>query len=253
MLHIVLLDYHLFSTSSRPLRIIRITLSLAAIVGLAGSIGYSRQLAQLRHTHAELREQVGLLEVEDPTKVAIACVSYSEEDIPPGVDQAYVWQYRIHIPANYGPCYKTQRGLVTADSPHGRGSSGGSWSGSNSEAKEVLATIALIHADGKWMFCRTTGGSSSTATMPDEFGLDALEDLVIDVPVKPEHATRTFETDEAICLFRIREKSLAKKRNGDPEIDLYQGLVVYLFSDKHRDAFEAWARGKAESMQEATP
>ncbi|WP_372726157.1 hypothetical protein, partial [Novipirellula sp.] len=219
----------------------------------AGSIGYSRQLARLRHTHAELRAQVGLLEVEDPTKVGIASVSYLQEDIPPGVDQAYVWQYRIHIPANYGPRYKTQRGLVTADSPRGRGSSGGSYSGSNSQAEEVLLTIALIHADGKWMFCRTTGGSSSTATMPDEFAIDALEDLVIDVPVTPEQATRTFEIDEAICLFRLREKSLAKKRNGEPEVDLYQGLAVYLYSDEHSDAFDAWARGKAESMQEAMP
>ena len=243
----------MFATSSRPLRLTRIALSIAAVIGVGCSIHYNQKLARLRQAHSELREQVGFLEVEDPTKVAISYVPYSDESIPPGVTQAYVWRYRMHIPANYGPCYRTQRGLVKADSPQGRGGSGSSWSSSSPEPKEVLATMALIQSDGKWIFCRSAQGSSSTSNMPDEFDIDSLDDLVIETPVSAKDATRTIETDEAICLMRVREKDLAKKRNGETEKDLYRGFAVYLFSSQHKDAFSAWASGKAESMQEAKP
>ncbi|WP_236622263.1 hypothetical protein [Novipirellula maiorica] len=243
----------MFATRSRPLRLVRITLSLAVIIGVAGSIGYSRQLAQLRRTYAKLRTQAGELEVDDPTKVAICPMPFLDDDIPPGVDQAYVWRYRVHIPADYGPAFRTQRGLVTADSPQGRGSSGGSWGGSNMESEELLMTMALIHSDGKWRFCRSSGGSSSAGVLPDDFKIESIDDLVIDVPVPADVGTRVFDTDEAICLIRIREKNLAKKRNGKTEENLYRGFVVYMHSNEYKDAFEAWAKGAADSMQEARP
>ncbi len=220
------------------------------LVGLGYSIYFNQRLSKLRQTHTDLRKRVGYLEVENPDKVAITHVPVAEKVIPPGIDGAHVWQYRIYLPANYGPCYRTQRGLVTADSPQGSGGHGSSWSGAEPEPKEELATIALVKHDGNWILCRTAGSGSSSSSMPDEFSLESLDDLVVE-PVVREGETRVFDTDEAICLFRLREKEFATDRNGMPEKDLYRGLCFYVFSEKHQDAFNAWAEGKTDSMAEA--
>lgn len=242
------MESHLSSHPS-PLRITRIVLALAVLIGIGFSIRYNLELSRLRETHAELREQIGLLDVADPKKVAIAHVPLPDDAIPPGVEHAHVWRYRIHIPANYGPSYKIQRGLIKADSPQGRGGSGSSWSSPQKNSEEALASMALIKSDGRWIFCRSTGGGSSTSSMPNDFDFDSLDDLVIETAISPDDKTRMFETDEAICLIRLREKTLAKKRNGKNEEGLYRGFSVYLYSAKHRDAFEAWSEGETTSMQ----
>ncbi|MCM2369028.1 hypothetical protein [Aporhodopirellula aestuarii] len=223
------------------------------VVGAVFSIQSNWKLSGLRKTHSKLREQAGFLDVEDPSKVAVSFVPFDKDDIPPGVEQAYVWRYRIHFPANYGTCYKTQRGLVKADSPQGRGGSGSSWSSPKPAAEVVLATMALLKTDGKWIFCRSVGGGSSTSSLPKDFNFEDLDNLVFEPLVSPGDKTRTFETDEAICLIRVREKQLAKKRRGGTEDGLYRGISVYVFNSNHKDAFEAWAKGNATSMKEAMP
>ena len=239
------------SAKRSPLRrLLRIILTTAAVVGFGYAIYYNQRLSKLRQTHTDLRKQVGYLEVKDPSKVTITHVPFSEETIPPGISKAYVWQYRIHLPANYGPCYQTQRGLVKADTPQGKGGRGTSWSSPQPEPKEELATMALVENDGKWIVCSTSGGGSRSSSMPDDFKIESLDDLVVE-PVVDEGETRVFDTDDAICLFRLREKELATDRNGNPEEDLYRGLVVYVFSQQHQDAFKAWATGNASSMKEA--
>ncbi len=230
-------------------RLLRFVLALLAVVGCGYSIYFNRLVSELRQFHADLRARVGLLEVEDPSKVSITRVPFSEDAIPPGVNEAYVWQYRIHLPANFGACYQTQNGLVKADSPQGRGGSSSNWSSPKPEAYEVLATMALIHSDGKWLFCRTADGGSSAYGIPDDFKFESLDELVVE-PVVEEGETRVFDADEAICLLRLREKELATNRAGAPEKDLYRGFVVYFFSRQHEGAFTAWASGRASSMQE---
>ena len=233
-----------------PLRgLLRIALSTLAVVGFGYSFHYTQRLSELRQTHTDLRKRVGLLEVDDLRKVSITRVPVPEGAIPPGVSKAYVWQYRIYTPANYGPCYRTQRGLVKADSPQGQGGSSSSWSSPKPEPKETLASMALIKSDDKWLFCRSADGGSSSSNLRDVFAPESFDDLVIE-PVVEEGETLVFDTDEAICLFRMREKELATKRNGEAEKDLYRGFNVYVFSHQHQDAFNAWATGKTSSMKE---
>lgn len=231
-------------------RLWRITLIIIAIVGIGFSFAANRTVRELRLTHAELRKRVGLLEVEEANKIAITHVTASEDMIPPGVSKAHVWQYRIYIPPNYGPCYQTKQGLVKADSPQGKGGSSTNWSSPQAEPMESLATMALIQTDDKWLLCRTTDSGSSSSVLPSEMQFDSLDDLVIE-PIVEQGQTLVFDVDEPICLFRLREKEMAKDRRGNPEKDLYRGFAVYLFSHKHQDAYKAWASGQARSMKEA--
>ncbi|EMI57368.1 hypothetical protein [Rhodopirellula sallentina] len=232
---------------------LRILLVIVAVVGCGFSIVSNQQLSAAREEHVELRKQVGYLKIDDPGKVVVAQIPASDEVVPPFVHQAHVWRYRIHLPANYGPCFKMQRGLVSADSPRGQGGSGSSWSMGNSEPEEVLSTMALFQHGDKWMFCRSSDGSSSTSSLRKDFVIGSLDDFVIETPVSIGDEARMIDKAEAICLLRFREKELAKKRNGEPKKNLYRGFAVYLFSAKHRDAFEAWANGKVDSMKEFQP
>lgn len=228
----------------------RFILAMSAIVGLGCSIYYNRQLSELTREKDQLRETVGYLDVEDVDSVVITRIPVSEEAVPPGVEEAFVWQYRVYFPAGYGPCCTTQSGLIRADTPQGhRGGSSGSYSGSQPEAKKSVLTAALVKDEGKWLFCRTTDGSSSASWLPSEFTFESLDDLVIE-PVVEQGESRVFAPGEAICLVRLRQKDLATKRDGTPEKDLYRGFGVYVYGTKYQQAFSDWVAGKTDAMQE---
>ena len=229
-------------------------LVIVAVVGVAFSIHYNQTLAQLREDHANLQAQVGVLEISDPSKVAISYVPHSDDAVPPGVTKAHIWRYRIHVPANYGLCHVLKRRLITADSPRAKGGSSSTWNSPKPEAEQMVATLALFKSEGRWLFSRTTGGSSSTSMLPNlpsDLQLDSLDDFVVETAVSADDPSRVFDPDEAICLFRLREKEVAKKRNGKDEKGFYRGVSLYMHSEKRKDAFTAWASGKAESMDEA--
>ena len=231
--------------------ILRVVLVIVAVVGVAFSIHYNQTLAQLREDHANLQAQVGVLKISDPSKVAISYVPHSDDAVPPGVTKAHIWRYRIHVPANYGLCHVLKRRLITADSPRAKGGSSSTWNSPKPEAEQMVATLALFKSEGRWLFSRTTGGSSSTSNLPNDLQLDSLDDFVVETAVSADDPSRVFDPDEAICLFRLREKEVAKKRNGKDEKGFYRGVSLYMHSEKRKDAFTAWASGKAESMDEA--
>lgn len=235
-------------SSNRPF--LRIILAVAALIGFAFSIYYNRILAQLRDDHANLQKQAGLLEVPDRSKVAISYIPVNDDLIPPGVTEAHVWRYRVYIPANFGVCHSGKCGLISADSPQGQGGGTDSWNSPQAEPEETLVTLALIKSDGQWMFSRTNGGSSSTSNVPQDLDFSSLEDLVIEPIVSATDPTRDFDVDEPICLLRVREKDLAKKRNGQKHDNLYRGCSVYMHSADRKDAFTAWANGKTDTMAE---
>ena len=234
---------------SRRIGWLRIFLTIVAVAGFASSIYYNQKLFKLRQIRADLQKQVGLLEVEDASQVVITHVPVSEETIPPGVNKAYVWQYRIHIPANYAPSYQSINGMVTADSPQGRGGSGSNTSSPNPEPQEALGSVALVQNQDSWMLCHTSMTGSSSLNMPDGFSFETLDEVVVE-PVVQEGETRTFNVDEAICLFRLREKNPATTGDGENEKQLYRGVVLYLLSQEQQAAFAAWASGNASSMEE---
>lgn len=238
-------------TSSRPptRRFLRDLLLLGISVGLVCSVCLNIQLEGLRRDFRNLQSDVGVLEIDDPAQVAIGWVLSPPELIPPGVEKAFVWRYRIYLPDNYDPYDRSITRLVSADSPAGA-HQGSGWS-NRSKAHEYVASVSLIHSDNGWMVRQQSRGMSSTTNLSGDFLIESLDDLIIEPIVTAENPTRSFTADEAICLLRIREKTPATDNDGKPLEDRYRGIAFYLHSAKRSDAFDAWAAGGADSMAEA--
>ena len=141
---------------SRPRRPVTWLIVLGAAIGIASSIYFNRRLFDLRRQRAQLAEEVGLLEV------------------PPGVEAAHVWKYRIYLPAGYGPSFVTGRRAVSADSPHSAGGRDSSWGGKEQDPVETVLTIALIKQESGWTFSQMRGGSSTSSTLSEDLPLDSL-------------------------------------------------------------------------------
>ncbi|MCP4885830.1 MAG: hypothetical protein GY904_04360 [Planctomycetaceae bacterium] len=229
-----------------PLRIVLITISA---VGIACTLYYNEERNQLRGTLTELQKQVGVWKVEDESKVVIARIPVAKDAIPPGVGKCHLWQYRIHLPAKYAPCVSSTSGLVKANAPGGQGSQNTGMSGQIAEPEQKLATVALIETDDQWKFYFRVGGNSSSASMPPDFSIERLGDFVVE-PVVSGNEIGVFDADEAICLFRIREKELATDGRGNIIKDLYAGCTAYIFSKDQQDAFTEWSQGQRNSMKE---
>lgn len=233
---------------------LRTLLAVAAVIGFAVSIYYNQALARLRQERSDLQTQVGSLEVTDESKVVISRVPSSDDVIPPGVDRAHVWRYRMHLPANYDDCQARRSGLVSADSPQGEGGGGGGGSSggvSRPEPRRLFITFALIENDGKWLFTNSIAGMSSASNLSQDFKIDSLDDIVIETAVPAGDETCVYDADDAICLLRLREKELAVNSNGKTKKDRYRGFSLYMYSKDRKDAFEAWASGNADSMEDA--
>ena len=237
--------------SKKRRRIVPWILALISIAGVVCSLHYGRHLRQLRLEHDALAKQVGLLEVTDPKRVHMSWVPTSDEDIPPGIEAAHVWRFRLYLPANYGPCYYTRSRAIAADSPRSRGGSSSSWGGKKQDPVETVATLALIKADGRWMVSRINGGSSSTASMPNDFELESLEDLVVEPVVNEQTPRKSFSVDDAICLLRIRKKEPIDQNGKGP--NFYPGFVSYLVESDRKNDFEQWMNGKVDQMPEVQP
>lgn len=218
-------------------------------VGIACTLYYNQKRNQLRGTLTELQKQVGVWKVEDESKVVIARIPVAEDAIPPGAGKCYVWQYRIHLPAKYAPYIAYTSGLVKANAPGGQGSQYTGMSGQISEPEQKLATVALIEADDQWNFYFRVGGNSSSAGMPTEFSIETLDDFVVE-PVVSGNEIGVFDADEAICLFRLREKELATDGRGNIIKDLYVGCTAYLFNEDQQKAFTEWSQGQRNSLKE---
>ncbi|MCP4885828.1 MAG: hypothetical protein GY904_04350 [Planctomycetaceae bacterium] len=229
----------------------RIVLITILVFGFAGAIYLNHKRSRLRAAMTQLQKQVGAWEVGDKSKVVIAHIPVAEDAVPPGVDNAYVWQYRLHLPANYATCYDSTSGLVKADRPGGQ-SRGSSSSGPLKEPEQSLVTMALIETDGQWKYCTHLGGSSSVSNMPADFSIESLDDFVVE-PVVNENEIRVFDADEAVCLFRLREKVQATDETGKTKNELYRGCAFYLFSQERKADFNAWARGQRKSMEATQP
>lgn len=229
-----------------PLRIVLITITA---VGIACTLYYNQKRNQLRGSLTELQKQVGVWKVEDESKVVIARIPVSEDAIPPGVGKCYLWQYRIHLPAKYAACVARTSGLVKANAPGGQGSQSTGMSGQIAKPEQKLATAALIEADDQWNFYFRVGGSASSAGMPPDFSIETLGDFVVE-PVVSGNEIGVFDADEAICLFRLREKELATDGGGNVMKDLYVGCTAYLFSEDQQKAFTEWSQGQRNSMKE---
>ncbi|MCS7465582.1 hypothetical protein NZK35_02715 [Stieleria sp. ICT_E10.1] len=233
---------------SRPRRPLTWLIVLAAAIGIASSIYFNRRLFDLRRQRAQLAEDVGLLEVTDPKRVHVSRVPVGPDEIPPGVEAAHVWKYRIYLPAGYGPCLITGRRAIAADSPRSVGGSDRSSSSKNQDPVETVLTIALIKQETGWIFSRALGGSSSSSALPDDLPVDSLDELVVETAVTAQTPSQSFSVDEPICLLRLRGREPIEPQEGQPT--LYPGIVTYLMEFDRREAFEQWAEGKTDQMPE---
>lgn len=232
-------------------RVIPWGLALIALAGVVSSFSYSRQLHELRRQRSELTKRVGLLNVTDPERVHVTWVATGEDEIPPGVEEAHVWRFRIYLPANYGPCIYTRSRAVAADSPRSQGGGGSSWSSKEKDPVETQMTIALIKVDGRWMMSRVAENTSSATSFPDDLSFESLGDVVIDTVVSEGEPSTSFSKNDPICLVRVRGKEPIE--NNRTEVELYPGFVCYLVEADRRVDLERWARGEVDAMPEVEP
>lgn len=229
---------------------IRFFLAGTALIGFGFTIHYNLKRFRLERVHEELRDRVGLLQVEDPAKVAIVGIPFLPEEIPPGVEQAHVWKFRVHCPKQFDRVSRTYRGLIRADSPYSAGgSSGSSWGGGNQEPEQIISMVSMTKSDGQWTICCRHGGSSSSFSVSEELDLDRLDELLVEPVVVPGQ-TRVFGADEAVCLFRIRQKDEAVDHNGKTQSGLHHGFCAYMYSQNIEQAFDDWAQGKIEKLED---
>lgn len=231
----------------RP-RLLTATLVVIAVAGAASSLYYGQRLRKLQHEKVDLARQVGLLDVTDPQRVHIQRVPYSDSDPPPGIEAAYVWRYRLYLPANYGACWMSRSGAIAADSPRNRGGGGSSWGATSKDPEETQLTIALLKSDGRWMISRITDHSASTSSLSGRIEFDTLDDLIIRSVVDEATPAKSFSVHDPICLLRIRSKEPAESKKDD--LTLYPGVAYYLVESNRRDDFERLANGKIDEMPE---
>ena len=93
-----------------------------------------------------------------------------------------------------------------------------------------------------------TQSGSTSFSLPKELAYDSPDKLVLDTIVAPGEPIRTFAADEAICLWRLRNKKSTSKKNGTK---LYPGCAIYLYEQAQRDAFVRWNKGETSSMAES--
>lgn len=230
----------------------RIVLALVILSGIAFTVLTNSQLSMLRQQHNELRMQVGLFEDGGTGMVRLVRMSVPPELLSTEIAETRTWRYRLSFPANYCARFQDTMGLVKADSPGGWGSSSSRYGDKNSERTEMIVSISFVRVDGRWTLSVKGLGGSHSHTVPQEFSLDSLDDLVIEEGVD-FNTSRAFGSDQPICLLRIRGRSPVVNRDGTEKEGLYQGFVCYIYEEQQEKEFEAWANGKIKSMGETTP
>ena len=248
-------EHQELADDERPKRsrisLIAIILILVIIAGACVSTSYSRTLSRLLREQKDFARLMGEMKIEDPSKVGIVALPTEVMDLPAWVDPENLRIFRVYIPANYGIALSNNTGLVAADSPLSWSSGGGRSSGPDPEPKEIRIAINTEMSNGRAQFVLQSDSGSTSFLLPKKMKLDSPNDLVLDTAVAPGEPMRTFDANEAICLWRLRNKTPGKKVINDTK--LYPGCAIYLLKRANRDAFNRWASGKSSSMTVPKP
>jgi hypothetical protein len=217
------------STRSYVQTIIRLTLCIAALIGIWRTIGASRQVAALQVELARLTKSVGHMPIKDPTKVYVLAIPQERE---------HTWRFRVYLPPKYDASEIYRYGRISATtSRHQYTSGGSSSSGVISEPAEYFVTIALIKENGAWGLHTNSRNSRGSGGVGHEFGdlLESSESLVIETAGTA--APQEFDPDEPICLLRMRSREpIHDKDKSDP---LYNGFFYYIVPRQAVQKFEA--------------
>jgi len=240
------------SEASRRWRLspISIILIVSVLVGAYVSAGYSRTLSRLLRERREFAEVFGEMAIEDPSQVAIVAVAPTAVELPPWVDPENVSIFRVHIPANYGLTLAINEQLVAADSPLStNGGSSSSYPGEPA-AREIQIIVSTNREDGHLKGSLLTNSGSSPFSFTNTLA-KSPEDLVLDTVTSPGQPARTFAIDEAICLWRLRNKEPSNKMLNQNK--LYSGCAIYLHERSRSEAFNRWSNGSSSSMKGSAP
>lgn len=234
---------------SKPRRWFRTLLFVLALGGAVTSFTIGQRLHALRQEIQELSQQVGYLAVRDESQVHIAIIPSDDELIPPGVEQAYVWRFRVFLPANFGLLVMSRAGAISADSPRARGGGGSGWRSGSKEPVETTMTVSLLKTQRGWMLSRMSDGSSGATSLPQKLDLESMQDMVIEPVTSQESGPKSFDVNEPICLLRIRGKEQLAPR-GNEDVAFYPGIYIYMAERQLSDALEQWAQGKIDEIPE---
>ena len=227
---------------------IAVVLILVALAGAFVSANYSRKLSGLLREQNDFEELYGELKVDNPSQVAIVAVPPTAAELPVWISSEDLYIFRIYIPANYGISFSTITGKIASDSPLSNASGGGSSHGADPEAKEFQLIVSTSKEDGRLKVNLLSDSGSTNLSLPKELSAASPNDLVLETIVKPGDPMRTFDADEAICIWRLRSKTPSKKMLNDTK--LYPSCVIYLYETAKRNAFQRWARGASSSMDD---
>lgn len=233
---------------------LRITFLLGIVIGCGYLFHYNQRLTQLRRAEAVLKELSGYRDNSDPNESVIIGLPVPDDLIPPTVTNACIFRYRINCPESRSPMLVSKLGKLRSDSPQSvhvlEKTKTNVYRVPNEPIILTLAYFEHKHKGGGYF--RLSRGRSSVTSWANATiaSPNSFESLVVESDVA-EGTEREFDTDEAVCLMRIRSREFAIRHDGEIQKDWYQGCVAYLFDDKASDAFDAWERGKISSMSEA--
>ena len=211
-------------------------------------MSYNRTLSNLRREQSNLEKTFGELKIDDPLKVAIIAVPPTATGLPVWIDLEDVWIFRVYIPANYGLSYSTNNGQIAADSPLSTSSSGGSSGGGTPDAKEFQLIVSTSEEEGRLKVHMLNNTGSTKISVPKEFNDASPDNLVLETIMEPGDPMKTFDVDEAICIWRLRSKTPVKKMINNTK--LYPSCTIYMYESNKRNAFKRWERGDSSSMNE---
>ena len=235
-------------SNQRYHRTFRVALMLLVIAGVANSLYYGRQRHELRQELTRLARQVGYLNVEDDTRVHVVAIPETADIIPPGVDAAHIWRFRIYLPTGYSNSVMSWSRVVSADSPRSRGGGGRSSGSPNKEPTESELIISLLKTEKGWLLSRKSDGSSGATTLSSELSFDTLDDWVVEPVVTPTSGPKSFAANEPICILRVRGRDAVEPREAEPPF--FPGFVFYMYDSNYQDIMDQWAQGKIEQWPE---
>ena len=214
---------------------LRVMLCIAALVGIWCSIGASRQVATLQVELERFTKAVGYMPIKDPTKVYVLAL--------PG-ESEHVWRFRVYLPPNYDAHEAYRYGQISGSTSRHRSASGGASStGVVPEPVEYFVTIAFLKEKDHWELHTSTRNSRGCGGLGQEFEKLIETPNALDIEVAGADGPEQFDTDEPICLIRMRDRQPVKNQGADKDKDkddpFYNGFFYFIVPRPALPSFEA--------------
>lgn len=205
------------------LRLLNLSLLLAALVGAALAFAEQRRVAAIAGEHQRLTGLVGNLSVEDETKIHVLAIDTGEP-------MHFLW--RIFVPANVDLRWQFKT----------IGGSSSSWGGGDPEPTEMFLRYRMKVEDNWVNVFHSTNNSSGLSSLGGRKAPSLVErpDL-IEVQIAGADEVAVFEPDEVVDLLSLRCRPDAQEQLDEPELwkwlDVEKPLATVRVGSK-----DAWAK-----------